>query len=152
MRRRAVFVFASAILSLIVGCQAKAPEMVNVQGKVTLDGQPLPHAIVQFVPQLDKASVHWESSGETDDDGDYSLTCNWEGKSGACVATHRVLVSELAPEPEWGADIRSLPEIRLPNRPIPAEYGAVGSTPLIMDVVPGKTQIDLPLSRSQSSK
>ncbi len=78
------------LLMLIVGCGGAGvadPKLVPVQGKVTLDGQPLPNAIVTFIP--DKGPP---SGAITDAEGKYEMRFK-SGAHGAVVGTHSVTIS-----------------------------------------------------------
>jgi hypothetical protein len=83
-----------AVLALLLaGCQGlKVPP---VQGRVRLDGRPLPNATVQFVPvtgagdQVPRPS----SVGTTDEEGRYSLVLDNRSKTpGAVVGKHKVII------------------------------------------------------------
>ncbi len=151
MQRQLVFLMPMFLVALIAGCQSRRPDVVTVEGKVTLDGQPVPHARVEFIPKLDDFGASMNSYGETDDDGYFTLTCSWENKSGACVGTHWVVVGEVPAAP--GVNIRKEPRPEpKANRPLPPEYNTIASTPLVIEVVRGKTQYDLPLVRSEGSE
>jgi len=78
-------------LLLIIGCGdgATVPPLGKVQGTVTLDGEPLPNAIVLFQPTTEKAGP---SQGITDSDGKYSLSY-LPNHPGAALAEHKVMIS-----------------------------------------------------------
>lgn len=76
----------------LVGCSGddggniKPPPLAPVQGTITLDGNPLPDAQVEFVPAHARASI-----GKTDANGVYQL--NYDAKlKGAAVGEHTVRV------------------------------------------------------------
>ena len=56
-----------ASLVLLVGCGGN-PDLADVKGVVTLDGQPLPNAFVMFTPE-GSGTV---SFGQTGDDGNFA--------------------------------------------------------------------------------
>src|SRR5262249_7030915 len=69
----------------------KPPQIVAVEGRVTVAGKPLPKAEVRFYP-VTSFGGEYIAVGETDDEGRYKLTC--VGKPGACACENRVTVTE----------------------------------------------------------
>jgi hypothetical protein len=86
---RVLFRLASglALGFTIVGCGGGDPSLVRVSGIVTIDGQPLKDATVEFVPE-----TGWGSLGKTDDTGRYELLYRAR-KEGAVVGQHQVRIS-----------------------------------------------------------
>lgn len=74
------------MLAALVGCGDGGPELVAVSGKVTLDGKPVPNAIVTFNPTGAGGS---NSLGKTDAAGNYRLEFSQE-KKGALVGEYAV--------------------------------------------------------------
>ena len=72
-------------------------ETVPVEGVVTLNGEPLPDALVTFLPENGRPA-----SGRTDDSGRYELVY-LEGKPGALPGKHKVSIST-AVEPDSDSD------------------------------------------------
>ena len=74
------------------GCSSNPaiyPEVADVVGVVTLDGQPLEGATITFAPEAGRAS-----SGVTDSTGRYSL--NYTGSiRGAMLGAHRVMIKKM---------------------------------------------------------
>jgi len=122
---------------------------------VLLNGQPLPNAYVEFVPQLSDFGAELNSTGTTDEKGQFRLICNEKKQPGAVVAKHRVLVTNPPmPRELRGQDGRSQVAAseflaKLENRPIPEVYGAVGRTPLEVDVTAGQKSYTLNLTRKR---
>ena len=82
---------------LLAGCGSSGPELARVSGTVKLDGAPLKHAFVTFVPEKGRPSY-----GGTDKNGYYELLYTAERK-GALPGTHIVRVSTQRPaDPESG--------------------------------------------------
>ncbi len=135
------------------GCAKTPPPVTDVGGIVLLDGQPLPNARVEFIPQLADFGAELNSGGVTDEKGRFRLTCSEKQQPGAVVGKHRVLVTE-APVP---AEFRNPSQkaqaayaeylARQKNRPIPAAYGNVSKTPLAVEVTPGQRDYTLKLTR-----
>lgn len=78
---------ALAVILLAIGCAPAGPEVVDVHGVVTLDGQPLDRANVVFQPANGRPSV-----GVTDKDGHYSLQYTNDRK-GALPGSHHVQIT-----------------------------------------------------------
>lgn len=80
---------ALASVLLLVGCGGGSdlPELGEVTGVVTLDGQPVSGAQVQFIPQSGRPS-----SGETDASGKYELHYTAD-VAGAVLGSHTVKIN-----------------------------------------------------------
>jgi hypothetical protein len=136
------------------GCRGKPspPPIVPAEGVVILDGQPLPFARVEFVPDLKDFGAEMNSNAVTDEQGHFVLTCIYENKPGAAVAAHHVLVSEYTPDGMRGTDGRSQEKFaeyqaRLKNRPIPDNYGVLSRSPVLVEVKAGQSTYEVRLSR-----
>jgi len=70
------------------GADKLQPELGQVNGVVTLDGEPLPNALVDFVP----AAAGHISSGTTDASGGYTLAYD-ATNAGAALGEHVVRIS-----------------------------------------------------------
>jgi hypothetical protein len=70
-----------------MGCGSGGPELGEVSGTVTKNGEPLPDVLVTFVP-VDGGRA---STGKTDENGEYSLMYGTE--PGALVGEHQVKVT-----------------------------------------------------------
>ena len=79
--------------ALLAGCSDK-PQLAEVKGRVTMNGKPLGNVRVDFHPDPDKGTRGQGSSGTTDADGNFTLTFG-EGKPGAIVGSHRVILTDL---------------------------------------------------------
>jgi len=83
---------AMLLLALLwqAGCGTKGPDNVGrVSGKVTLEGQPLPDALVTFAPVNQGGST---ALGKTDAGGHYKLNYS-PGVDGAEIGENRVSIS-----------------------------------------------------------
>lgn len=100
---------------LLAGCTGKpaGPEVVNVEGKVLVDGEPMENLRVEFHPQEAGRSA----AGKTDASGHFVLEAiDGTGEKGAVVGTHGVVIRDLNTVPEflgragedvsWGIDPR----------------------------------------------
>ena len=109
----------------LVGCGgAGGPKLTPVKGKVTLDGQPLAGATVNFMPETGPVAL-----GVTDAGGNYTL--NTVGRAGAVEGKHRVGITKsitlnavVDPKPEDMA--RMLRDGKMPTAKsvIPPKYAA----------------------------
>jgi hypothetical protein len=88
MNARQFRVWLAALLAAASGCSpGDRPPLGAVRGRVTLDGKPLPRAVVSFRP-LEGGRV---SRGMTDQDGRYELFYLRDIR-GAIVGAHKVMI------------------------------------------------------------
>lgn len=153
-RRTIRFDLALATLMLAValaGCgKPKPPPLAAVEGLVTIDGKPVPMALVTFVPLFEGFGGEVIAEGISDESGRYRLACPLG--TGACVGRHKVTVTD-APSPDDTRDQsvaaqRAYEAFRkkLTNRPIGAAFGSVVDTPLEVEVTTDGGSYDLKLS------
>ena len=85
---------------LLAACGCTGKKLAPVSGVVKLNGKPLAHATVSFVP-VEKDAKSTEaplaSSGKTNENGEYKLE-TLGGQTGALVGKHKVSISLLAPD------------------------------------------------------
>jgi len=149
--RKACLLGLAAAL-LLAGC-ARPPSFTPVEGTVLLNDKPLPNARVEFVPDLSRYGAEYNASGITDENGRFTLSGTYKGEPGGPVGKCRVVVTEApAPADTRGMDGASQERFAkyvqgLKNRPIPETYGAVGSTPLTVDVKPDQKDYAINLKR-----
>jgi hypothetical protein len=133
------------------GCGG-SEKVVSVSGTITRNGKPVPGLVVSFVPEV--ATETGVSTGETDDNGKYSLTVVKSGKSGAVVGTHKVWVS-LPREPfvdPTEKEEKKNQKTKPPAKPKPPadvadilkKYGNLDKSPLTVEVKGGEP-LDLKL-------
>lgn len=126
---------------LCLGCGDSGPDRGYVEGTVTMDGEPLPDAVVTFQPE----DTGRPSYGRTDENGEYELQYTSD-KKGALVGSHRVSISTHerggSAEGGYGADeaggAKGSPE------KVPAQYNY--DTELRETVESGNNTIDFELS------
>src|SRR2546425_8916779 len=94
---RPCLLFGLACLSVAAGC-SRGPQFANVEGRITLNGRPLPDMEVLFLPDPKEGTLGPPSSAYTDEKGHYQLVTN-KGQSGAVVGTHRVCLRDLTTLP-----------------------------------------------------
>lgn len=121
-----------AVLGTLAGCGGETapdrPDLGDVSGVVTLDGQPLPDVIVTFNPEKGRPSM-----GRTDAEGKYVL--HYLDEDGAVLGTHTVSITtpQEAPTP-LGEEYQD---------PIPAKYNT--QTTLTETVEAGDNTINFEL-------
>jgi hypothetical protein len=132
---------AAVILMTLAGC-GKPEAYCEVEGKVTLDGQPLPGVHVWFYPEGEGGVQPPYATGVTDAQGVYTLTAV-NGQHGALVGKNRVAVNR---PPGGRSDSQDEPPS--PGPPIPVAYTQAADTPILVEVKAGPRQtIDLPLQK-----
>jgi hypothetical protein len=131
MRKGLKAALAAAAVLWAAGCATKEPpQIVEVEGVVLLEGEPLKKVEVRFIPAAEHGA-DYIAQGVTDDKGRFKLTCN--GQPGAVVGEHYVTVREseipthLTPESARD-DLRRYLDA-LGKRP-PALYGNAAESPL----------------------
>lgn len=112
-----------------------APPLSGVTGTVTLDGKPLPLALVVFQPDLDmqkgEGTTVSASMGRTNDKGNYTLTYpGAQGLEGAVVGVHIIRINK--------TDVKTGLEV------LPKKYHR--QTELKREVKTGSNTIDLELT------
>jgi hypothetical protein len=125
------------------GCGNRVP-LGQVEGTVRLDGRPLEDVAVTFLADAAEGTPGPHSTGKTDAAGHFQLRCE-DGREGAAVGSHRVIVEDLAPyRLPRDDDAPATTEALKPR--VPAAYADPGKTPLRGEVKPGQQTIDLELS------
>jgi hypothetical protein len=135
--------WAAAALLALAGCGGPKFNYAEVEGKVTLGGQPLSGVVVTFYPDSEGKEQLPYARGTTDAAGAYALA-TMDGKPGALVGKNRVVVN-------WPLRERrddKGPPPPPPGPPIPIAYTVATETPLVVEVKAGPRQtIDLPLKK-----
>lgn len=110
------------LASASCGDSTDAPELATVRGQVTLDGEPLSHGTVYFMPDDSRGTQGPMSIGEIGENGQYELTSAGDRK-GAVVGSHRIRV-ESRQKPKDFRDTE-------PPSLIPEHYNDPGSSELM---------------------
>ena len=136
---------AFSAAALLVGCggggDSDMPELGTVNGTVTLNGQPVEGATIEFVPEKGRPSV-----GETDSSGKYVLSYK-QGVDGAVIGKHSVSIRTYragASSEGDGPSVEGRPET------IPEAYN--DKTTLSVDVAAGDNTHDFALEGERKSK
>lgn len=137
-----------SICILLTGCGEKikdAPKTGTVTGVVTLEGNPVAGATVEFFPDNEKSTRGPQSTGITDETGNYELTTSGNVQ-GAVVGFHKVTVNCPPPPGQSSTSDGSAPP-KPPGEPckVPAIFNRVDTSKLAFEVKMGPNQIDLDL-------
>jgi len=137
-------------ICLAAGCR-RMPPLVAAEGKVLLDGKPLPRCSIMLVPKFTGYGSELFAVATSDDEGRFKLKCGVG--EGACAGAYKVVVSE-APAPgdvsQYTPDSEAVQRkyfAGLANRPIPDKFGSLAQTPLEVEIQPGTTEYELKLAR-----
>lgn len=123
-------------LACQTGCSSSSVTLVTVEGRVTLDGEPLEAAIVRFIPVVTEDGISVRpSSGKTDADGRYVLAYSTT-QSGIRPGTYQVQITTYVPP---------VPEVApvVPER-VPDVYN--GASTLTAEVTEKKSTFDFELT------
>lgn len=146
------FLFLILCICFTMGCGPKGSSLPTqfVEGKVTLDGEPLEKALVTFQPE-DSSSGGIAASGYTDKAGIYHLTSmGGDPEKGAVEGKYKITVSKVH------VNVISTPSQNPDDDPIETaeqtelmhkNYIDTSSTPLEATVLKGKNKIDFTLSK-----
>jgi hypothetical protein len=117
IRRPATALLICGIL-LFAGCESKPYALVPVAGTVTLDGQPVPGAVVNFQPRATETkSPGPGSTGRCDAEGRFELK-TIRKEPGAVVGPHTVRIYSHSPESPAASDTDTGPSKEI----IPSRY------------------------------
>ena len=149
--QKTVAVAAVFFLLASAGCGGPTvPPIVLATGVVTINGEPLPNAKVQFLPTAEGLDGNYMARAVTDDDGKFELKMPGD-KPGVCSGECIVVVKE-GPTPGRRMTQDALEEMEsfresLANRPIPKAYQNAAETPLRITVKEGQTEYPVELKR-----
>ena len=119
-------------LVAMASCESR-PAFAEVSGVVLLDGQPMPEALVVFLPDPEQGTNGPRCSGITDAQGRFKLVRDDTGV-GAVVGFHRVLVQDMRTfPPPREKHVGGKPPVMPPSR-LSRRYENSGSTPLRQQV------------------
>jgi hypothetical protein len=121
------------------GCGGSSIAVVPVQGKVTVDGQPVTSGQVSYVPTGQETPTGDISAGQIGSDGSYTIYT--AGKAGAPPAKYKVTVTP-SMVPVQGAT-------KMPSTPFNEKYTQAQKTPLAVEVTanPAPGAYDLKLTK-----
>lgn len=126
---------------ILSGCGESLPPTAPVKGKVTLNGQPLPNASVNFYPEEGKVA-----NGVTDDAGNFTLS-TFDPNDGAIIGKHKATVTivntaEIPEEIPDDYDYTASGSAEKSNTPnIPELYSDSKESPLAFEVKAGEENV-----------
>lgn len=95
---RSLVIVLGCCALIVTGCESKTYSLVDVSGIVTLDGKPVPGAVVNFQPQAGESrSPGPGSTGRCDIDGRFELK-TIRDEPGAVMGVHTVRIYSYSPE------------------------------------------------------
>ncbi|MCC9607808.1 DUF4198 domain-containing protein [Blastopirellula sp. JC732] len=143
MKRAASLFLAAAVVVAAIGCggDANTPPLGKVTGNVTLNGQPLDGATVEFIPQGGRPST-----GFTDASGNYTLLFRADAP-GAVIGKHSVRITSQRGR-SGGEGGEPLVEARAET--VPSQYN--DKTTLEVEVTSGSNTFDFPLEGKRTGK
>lgn len=125
MRRLDWRVWAGMLLSACCGC-SEGPELAEVTGKLSYNGQPVQYAAVEFHP----VGEGKHSIGYTDAQGEYFVQYTRK-REGALIGRHKIVIKMYPPE-----------GVQAP--PVPPKYGTSSKTEV--EVAQGSNRFDIELA------
>ena len=141
-----VAAFPLFVSLLVAGCGGSGGKLAPVQGTVTLDGEPLPDAMVEFELEpgdnVYQRTAGSSSRGKTDANGRYTLQFTHE-KEGALVGKHVVRITTRATIIDAEGNEVAVPERLPPRFNVKSELAA--------EVKPGSNTHNFPLQLEASA-
>ena len=127
---------ALTLIVVCLGCSGeRVPKLTEVEGTLTMDGQPLPEVKVTFLPDPEKENTGRQATAVTDASGRFVMM--YEGPKGkvpgVSAGWNRVILKDMI------AANTSRDEKPLPIR-FAAKYGDVEDTPLRYEIKTGEKQ------------
>ena len=104
-----------ALLTVATGCGESGPPLVDVEGTVSFDGEPLSNADITFLPDPGNEHVT-PGMAHTGDDGTYRA--RYQGRYGLAEGSYKVTLNKI----ELAEGIEDMPEEML-NDPAQMEMG-----------------------------
>jgi hypothetical protein len=134
---RTAMLLVAAAGVLMAGCSRRAP-VAPVEGTLKMKGKPLANVKLDFLSEVSGP----RSSGVTDSNGRYTLTCD-DGRPGAVVGPHRVVAVDLLIYGDKPIPRGREEDVLLKPSRLPEGYGDISKTPWKKEVSEGKNVIDL---------
>src|SRR5262249_3777451 len=128
---------AAAMLLALAGCGGQ--KLVNVSGRLTHKGQPVPSTLVTFWPEEEGKRA---STGVTDDDGNFTLAYSRQ-EPGVLVGRHIVFLKY---DVSMDEELKKIPPKASPElKAVIAKYGDLKPSPLRYEVTKSGQVIDIAL-------
>jgi hypothetical protein len=136
-RRKGILCLTPLLMFLFAGCGDGRPERVSISGQVLIDGTPLRHGYIRFIPAGARPS-----KSTIDSEGRFTLYC-FDSSDGAVLGKHQVEVSGMQRLSDWKfrwhapkkyADYRTsglTTEVTKPNDALRIELTWAGEQPFV---------------------
>ncbi len=128
---------ALAGLAVLCGC-SDAPELVQIDGRVTRGGQPVPKIILRFHPV--DARPSW---GQADAEGRFKLHYN-KHYEGARLGKHKIFVG-FENSPETPFDESGKQKLSQDQQDIIEKYGTLATSPLEVELTEDGQAVEIKL-------
>ena len=128
----------SLAAAFLAGCGESGPQLVEVEGKVTLGGQPLENIRVEFWPLQHGP----QSTALTDAQGHFALSASDGNDKGALPGRHKVVLRDVSIVTKFvgrGSEYEDITGGRKPR--IAMNYNNATTTPLEVDITGEKRDI-----------
>jgi hypothetical protein len=138
--------FAGLLMTVATaaGCGSSSVPFGQVDGRVTMEGQPVQDVVVVFVPQANGAGAAARSFGQPDQAGRFQLKTE-QGQVGAVVGEHVVILEDLGPYSAPRTEDGTLLKPYVPR--FPATYSDPVRSPWKVRVAAGSQSIELEVKR-----
>lgn len=137
--RNFVTVLLAVGIASLVGCKDDGPKLGTVSGIVTLEGEPVEGALIEFMPSTGRGSISPQRTGS---DGYYELQYVVDRK-GALIGKHQVQITTSYDD----KDVETGVNTRIKER-LPAWYSGPTSV-LEFDVQEGENEANFELSKKK---
>lgn len=138
---RAIY-WACALTLLLPASCGKKQQFIDVTGVIKMDGKPLPNVLVQFHPEpIEGLEFAPSSEAVTDSEGKFRLTCPQQGRDGAIIAAHRILLIDLNVKDQIAENQK-----REPPR-FSLDYSRTDASDLRCDVKEGMAPVELVVTK-----
>lgn len=131
----------------LTGCGGSdGPELLQVTGKVTLDGQPVQSGVVTFLPDNSRQTSGPMATGLILEDGTYTVLSPGN-RPGVIKGFHIVTVKceEVLPSPDPDSEYQKQKAKGIEPCKIPSSYGSEKTSALTAEVNPEALVVDLDL-------
>lgn len=144
---RWVIIWMPFCFCFLAGCGGgDGPELLQVTGKVTLDGKAVQSGVVTFLPDNSRQTSGPIATGLISEDGTYSLVSPGN-RPGVIKGFHIVSVAceDLLPSPDPDSAYQKLKAKGIEPCKIPSKYGSEKTSGLTAEVSPESLVVDLEL-------
>ncbi len=144
---KTIIIWTLFIPFFFAGCGGSdGPELLEVTGKVTLDGKSIQSGVVTFLPDNSRQTSGPIATGLIKEDGTYSLVSPGN-RPGVIKGFHIVSVAceDLLPSPDPDSPYQKMKAKGIEPCKIPRKYGSEKTSGLTAEVSPESLVVDLDL-------